>query len=225
MQCIQIQDLLDEYLDGALSPLQKVAFEYHVSECNGCRQHVAFAQQLQRQLVDMPYPSPSDDFESRILQSMPASTISSRQRNYGFAAGFSTALAAGLGLWLVLTPPIAINDSGNKGVISIELVAEQTQPVNLVFNSPVDIENATLRLELPANIELAGFPARQKLEWQTSLHKGSNRLVLPLISHGTTDKPLLASISSKGKTRTFMVKVNSRMPSAAASPAGHMVLI
>ncbi len=225
MQCTQIQELLDEYLDGKSTPLQKIAFEHHVSDCNVCRQHVLFAQQLQRRLVELPYPPASKDFESRVLHKLPARVRQPRIQRYGFVAGFSTALAASLGLWLVLMPPSGMNNSGIKGVINLELVAEQTQPVNLVFNSPVDIENATLRLELPANIELAGYRTKQQLEWQTSLRKGSNRLVLPLIAHGKTDRPLLASITSKGKTRTFMVNVTTRVPSAAAMPTKRFVSI
>lgn len=225
MQCTQIQNLLDEYLDGTLNPLQQTAFEQHVADCTACRQHVVFAQALQRRLADLPYPSPSAGFETHVLEGMPAVTRTLRSRKYGFAAGFTTAIAASLGLWLVFMPPMGIDNSKTQNTIDIELVAGQTQQISLVFNSPIAIENATLRLELPRNVELAGYRTQPQLEWQTSLRKGTNRLVLPLIAHGQADKPLLASITSKGKTRTFFVKVSTRAPSAAAISGQRLVLI
>lgn len=212
MQCSQILNLLDDYLDGTTNQAQRAEFARHLAECATCRQQVLFAQQLQQQLVTLPHPQPSKDFEAKVL---PGHRKTDFQRKSGFIAGFSTAIAASLALWFVLAPPNAKDPTIASPVAQIELAVDQTQQVSLMFNSPLDIENATMRLELPRNVELVGYRQRSQLEWQMSLRKGTNRLVLPLIAHGAPDKPLQATIFSNGNTRTFAVKVKTRRSPAA----------
>lgn len=206
MQCTQLPDLLDDYLDGVLSPLQQTALEQHLGDCSACQQQVLFAKQLQSRLASMPYPAPSGEFVTRVLQTIAAPQKKPYLQRYGFAAGFITAAVASVGLWLALISHPGVDNTPGVDLYSVELVAEQTQQVSLVFNSPVDIDNAALKLELPSNIELAGHSTKRQLEWQTSLRKGTNRLILPLIAHGKTNGPLQASITSGGKTKTFYLK-------------------
>ncbi|MBI3562126.1 MAG: zf-HC2 domain-containing protein [Gammaproteobacteria bacterium] len=217
MQCVQIHTMLDDYLDDSLSALHRESIDRHLEGCQPCRQQVLFAQVVQHQLSAMPYPAPSAGFELRALQKIGVAPSKYRLR-YVFAAGFTSALAASVALWLVFAPGPVPGPTSSRGVADVELVTDQTQQINLVFNSPAEIDNATLRLELPRNIELVGYPTQQRLEWQTSLRKGTNRLQLPLIARGRTDGPILASIISNGKKKTFNLNVVTKaLPFTATS--------
>lgn len=206
MQCLQARQMLDEYLDGDLPALQKEKLAQHFFACKSCNQQWLFAQSLQRQLQSMPYPPPYAGFAERVINAVTAPAQARRQR-YGFAVGFASAIAATLVVWLVVASQYTAQTPAGDGVINIELAAEETKKIDLVFNSPLGIESATLRLELSDNIELAGYPAKRQLEWQTSLHKGTNRLTLPLIARGNKGGQIMASIASGGKKKIFYLKV------------------
>ncbi len=197
MLCTQLPELLDDYLDDTLPSLQHTALEQHLTGCSACRQQVLFAKQLQNRLANMPVPIPREEFVTQVLQIVAVPQRAPLLQRYGFAAGFVTAVAASVGLWLALMPHPGVDSPQVVAINSVELVAEQTQQVSLVFNSPVDIDNAALQLELPGNVELVGHTAKRQLKWQTSLRKGTNRLTLSLIAHG-------------GKTKTFYLKCNTR---------------
>jgi hypothetical protein len=91
--------------------------------------------------------------------------------------------------------------------ITLHVIPQQVRKVDLVFNSPQHIQQATLRIELPVGVTLNGYAQRRVLQWQTELKQGSNRLSLPLIAKGNVGGTLTASISHEGKTRTFKVNI------------------
>lgn len=206
MQCLQAQQMLDEYLDGDLPALQKEKLAQHFLACKSCNQHWLLAQRLQHQLQSMPYPPPHADFAERVIHAVTAPAQAQRQRR-GFALGFASAIAATLVVWLVVASQHTEQTAAGNSVINIELAAAETKKIDLVFNSPLGIESATLRLELSDNIELAGYPAKRQLEWQTSLLKGTNRLTLPLIARDNKGGQIMASIASGGKKKIFYLKV------------------
>ncbi len=209
--CSQFKAYLDEYLDGTTSPLLTQTLEQHVSACEACRQLVVAAKTLQQQLREMPYPPPSQDFEARVLKKIHSDTAPLRR--YAIAA----VIVISLMTWFALSPPVGERLVANQDVMRIELSVEQIQHIDLVFHSPVDIEQATIRLELPRHIELAGQGDKQFLQWEIALRKGSNRLTLPLIAHGMSEGQLIASIGSSGKTKTFRVTVSTKLPQSSTT--------
>ena len=41
MNCRQVVELMTDYLDGALSAVDRVRFEQHLAGCDGCRAYLA----------------------------------------------------------------------------------------------------------------------------------------------------------------------------------------
>ena len=68
MNCRQVVELMTDYLDGALSPVERARFEEHIAGCDGCR---AYLQQLRTtrrvlgRLADEPVPA---DVERDLLE-------------------------------------------------------------------------------------------------------------------------------------------------------------
>ena len=124
--------------------------------------------------------------------------------------GFSSAIAAGLLLWLIggffLTAPNL--PEPNASIPGIAMTLEEPRTINLVFASASALDSATLTVILPEGIELAGFPGQREIAWQTSLVEGKNLLPLELIALTPAGGEVLARLEHKDRDRTFRLRVD-----------------
>ncbi len=207
MQCELIIKQLDDYLDGELSRPDCNDIKQHLQSCADCRTEYRFAEDILRQCQQQPAIKPRAGYEQRMLHFLTQPTPKPRFIFPAwFAAGFATAFAALLVVWFMafdFTEP----NQDSMPIITVELPTLQSRKVNLVFNSPRHIQNAAMSIELPVGAEIVGYPGQRKLEWQTTLKQGSNRLSLPIIIQGKQGGILLARISHEGQTRTFKLNL------------------
>lgn len=57
MTCRQVVELMTDYLEGALSPADRLRFEEHIAGCDGCRAYLAqlsTTRKVLRKLADEP---------------------------------------------------------------------------------------------------------------------------------------------------------------------------
>ena len=132
-----------------------------------------------------------------------------RQRNRWVMAGFSSALAAGLVLWLVggffLAGPDVPQPAAD--IPGVAMTLEEPRTVNLVFASQAALDGATLTVTLPDGVELAGFPGQREVAWQTSLAAGKNLLPLELIALTPVGGEVLARLEHQDRERTFRLRI------------------
>ena len=192
-------------------PVSAVA--QHIESCDACREEYLAAKELLEQLSDMEVPAPRAGYEQRVLSFLEDSKTKqklSQHRPHSlpiwFAAGFSTAAVAIFAVLFAFNSPV-FETTDKLPVLTVELQPLQTRKVDLVFNSPDQIQNASMRIELPQGTEIAGYPNRHSLEWKTNLKKGTNRLSLPLIVKEKNGGTLYAKITHDGQTRTFELNV------------------
>jgi anti-sigma factor RsiW len=60
MNCRQVVELMTDYLEGALSAVERARFEDHIAGCDGCRAYLAQLQTARRilgRLADEPVPA------------------------------------------------------------------------------------------------------------------------------------------------------------------------
>jgi anti-sigma factor RsiW len=60
MNCRQVVELMTDYLEGALSAVERARFEDHIAGCDGCRAYLAqlrTARTIVGQLADEPVPA------------------------------------------------------------------------------------------------------------------------------------------------------------------------
>lgn len=204
MHCQQAQSLFDDLLDGSLTLPAREALQRHVAECAGCRAAQERARAVQRALRALPVEPPTSGFAARALRGARlAQPDGARRPRYGFAAGFASALAASLIVWLVAVPPQPPVAAGP----SIAVVRDQAQTINLVVHVPQDMPNAILAVHLPEATELAGYPGERQLLWQTSLRRGENLLVLPVIVHGARAGELVATVTHGDQQKIFRLQL------------------
>lgn len=160
-------------------------------------------------LREHPVPGPDAGFYERAL--LRATHVGSRrQRNRWLAAGFGSAVAAGLALWMIGTLFLAgpeLPDAASP-IPGVTMALEEPRTINLVFSSAEALATATLTVSLPEGIELDGFPGQREITWETSLEAGKNVLPLTLIALKPAGGELLARLEHDSRNRTFRVRVN-----------------
>jgi len=172
-------------------------------------QRVMEERELLELLQDYPVPEAEAGFYDRAVVRA-VHKGSRRQRNRWMLAGFGSAIAAGLAIWvitamLMTTPQLPDAEPTIPGVI---IAMEQEHTVRLVFASAEALDSATLTVSLPDGIELAGFPGQREITWETSLQEGRNLLPLTLIALTPAGGELLARLEHKDRNRTFRLRVD-----------------
>ena len=160
-------------------------------------------------LKDYPVPEAEAGFYDRALVRA-VHKSSRRQRNRWMLAGFGSAIAAGLAIWVItamlMTAP-QLPDA-EPTIPGVTIAMEQEHTVRLVFASAEALESATLTVSLPDGIELAGFPGQREITWETSLLEGKNLLPLTLIALTPAGGEVLARLEHKDRNRTFRLRVD-----------------
>ena len=135
---------------------------------------------------------------------------SRQQRNRWMLAGFGSALAAGLAIWMITTVLMTAPQLPDAGpaIPGVSIALEQEHTVRLVFSSAEALDSATLTVSLPDGIELAGFPGQREITWETSLEEGKNLLPLTLIALTPAGGELLARLEHNDRNRTFRLRVD-----------------
>jgi hypothetical protein len=135
---------------------------------------------------------------------------SRRQRNRWLMAGFGSAVAAGLALWMIggffLTTPEL--PEANPTIPGITMTLEEPRTINLVFASAEALNAATLTVRLPPGIEMSGFPGQREVTWETSLTAGKNLLPLKLIATSPQGGEVFATLRHDDRGRTFRLRID-----------------
>jgi len=215
MNCQLFLTMIDDYLDGNLESNQCVEFDGHVAGCVQCKVKLAQAQRILSEIKQLPIPPMSAGFSQRAIKNAVQAEGNIHRR--GFVTGFSTAIAAGLVLALVvggLLPnaqspaPLPMQTASNtSSIVEINLSVEQVQMVNIVFDSTKAVAGAELSITLPEHVELSGYPGQQVLAWSTDLKQGRNVLSLPIKGLFSASGELIANINSNGKVKAVRVQL------------------
>lgn len=204
MNCWETRLRLDDYLDARLDGAAARAVEAHLAGCPDCSDHLRVERLLRERLRELPVPPPSGHFARRVLAGARAYRRPAPPPRRGYrllAAAAALAVVAG-GALLALRPYPAMPEQ------VVRVAGGSVQPLRLVFNSPASLSGVTLRVDLPAGVELAQYPGVRELTWQADLKPGANLLALPVIVRGSGGT-VLASVSLGAERRQFTVQVQA----------------
>ncbi len=207
MNCQQIQQRFDDYLDGELNLTDEAELHAHLDQCHDCRQRLQQAEELMAGLKRVTVPPMSPGFAQHAVRHA-ASQIKQRPHRSAFVAGFSSAAVAGVALLIMVAGLLPNGNGVSTNVLSeIMISVDSMHTVNLAFDVAEPIQNATLNITLPDNVEVVGYPGLRVLSWQTSLTQGRNILPLPLKGMANADGDLVATVEHDGKTKSILIKV------------------
>lgn len=203
MNCADIDKDIDGFFDNQLSPLRIQAFEQHVSRCADCDTKLEHERELRSLLSSLPVPQPSTGFKARLFSEVRSHYPEERQHHTGFrlASGLASIAVFSLSLWFFYGAQEV--DPRNQYPQIVTVATNTEQPVRLMFDANEEIDQAQLSVDLPDNVRLAGYPGRNHLTWNTSLHKGQNVLALPVVASESGKAELRTQIIYKDKVKSF----------------------
>jgi len=222
MNCHDFCSHIDEYLDHALPPDQLALMQAHQGQCVNCQDALLEAQRLQQLLRDLPVPEPKHGFHDRVLANAAHQNRDTQhlhqQRNgvkhrRGFISGFASAIAAGLMIWIAFGLFTSTEVATVKQSIpGLSIALNKTRNVKVTFDSQRALDGATITLQLPDSIELAGYPGRRELSWKTNLVSGNNQLRLPIMAVKAVDGQLVVKIEHQNQSKTLRINLKITQP-------------
>ncbi len=119
MDCTDIKNRLDDWLDGELTEAQAAALEAHADDCPACRVRLDQARDLRERLRCLPAPEPDAGFFDRALAE--AIEQNTRRRHWrwfgvGGALAATLVLAIGLGSSLLQDAPAPVLQEAAIGI-------------------------------------------------------------------------------------------------------------
>jgi len=206
MNCTDINTHKDDYLNGNLSLLLQGAFDRHLSECKTCSDAIKGLKKVHEALNTLPVPEPSNGFVEGVFREVRRQHP--KKSSNQFVAGFATAMAAGFALWFISTLFVVQQQSlpaPNEMTVSLNAA----QSVRLMFDAPSNLEQVTLSIKLPENVELTGYSGQSELSWQTSFAKGQNILTLPIMAVEKGMGELTAQLNYGDKVKVFRLVIKT----------------
>lgn len=205
MNCTEINNSIDDYLDDQLMQQDQLAFVQHIEHCTRCADRLKRCETLMEGLKDISIPEPSLSFEQRVLAEVHRQHKDSHR--YRFATGFTSAVAASLAIWFTST--VFMSGTMTDQPQAIAVAMNEVQTVRLMFDSHEDIQQVRLSIVLPQNMQLEGYPGNRELSWQTSLRKGENILALPIMAVEYGQGEMVATLNYGDKVKVLRVALKS----------------
>lgn len=217
MSCNEIRVDIPAYINNELSTPARDRVWEHIAACQACSEWLASERTLSRALqAQFSVPAPSSDFHNRVLLSARGAANPKSGWSHGALGGaIAAALALGIGLGFLVQSD-SVTDNAKPAVASRENAVEKPESgiaepvektVRLAFRSGEALENVTLTLELPSNVELASWPGHRELSWKVSLNAGENVLSLPLKLLFPGAGELVARLDTGERQKTFRAPI------------------
>ena len=203
MRCEDVEDLLDEHAEAALTLAQRQDVDAHLATCDDCSTAWLAARALSRHRgLATPAASPTSIARfAAVRQPRVARRISP------WVAAIGGALAAGIAL-VAFDSYMPATDDRIRLVPSLTMSLNETRDVSVTIDSPQAFMDVEVRVLLAGGIELQGLGGRRELKWKTDLEPGINRLTLPIIASDNSGGRLSVAVEYGAQQRAFVVQID-----------------
>jgi hypothetical protein len=164
-----------------------------------------------------PVPLPVNTTHRLMLSAAGTGRRIQRRARYAIAATLVLGFIGGTLFWSVVNNFSDVNEriAGRQHPLSkdplpaVTLSLHRVEDVHLAINVKHAIARATMTIDLPAGIEIEGFPGQRQLRWETDLKAGRNTLTLPLTAHSVvTDGVLKTRVDYGGGQKELAIILN-----------------
>jgi hypothetical protein len=189
----------------------------HMSQCRRCQQYDRQMQAVVQCLKGLG--NGQADLESaraeQLLERAYQRHCTAARGRQAIAAALMTAFIGGAVFWSVVSQ---VENSAFPVINYAETVALPSggvKNISLAIDSDRAVSQVTFTIELPAGVELDGYPGQTQLSWQGQLQAGLNRLTLPLLTQPEArDGVLKARIEYAGGGRELLLPLHPATGSA-----------
>jgi len=210
MNCVSVQSILNDYIDGTCSNSETLKVEKHCCSCHACSAELKSLEKIRNALIDFPISSPSNDFEKRVISS------AIKEAEYANHRQFSRRLypyaAVAMISFVVIFMGLFNEPANTEDSPYIFSVGNDVRTLKVAIDSERGIESVRLRVEISDNLELAGYGNKKQINWTTNLHEGTNVISLPIagIAYGTGD--IKAHVYLNGKEKIMHIRTQYKIP-------------
>ncbi|MGF2735698.1 anti-sigma factor family protein [Marinobacter sp. DUT-1] len=217
MNCKHFLQDVDAMAAGELSEPVELEMRRHAERCGACARALSSATLMMEEVARARAPEPGPDFETRMLAAAKMGEPAATRRPWGlpvWGGAVAAALVVGIFIGGELYGPkqqaAPVAQTGADVMQEIGAIADQ-KTVRLAFSSKEAVDNVTLTLELPPNMELAPFPGRHRVSWKVNLKPGDNLLALPMNILFPGEGTLVAHLDDGRKRKTFRTDIGTTM--------------
>lgn len=206
MNCQECISHQDDYLDNQLPHDIHEAMDRHIASCPDCQEMIRRNKELLRVLRNLKAPSPSPGFLKSAMEN--AARVDRQRRHKKWFMRFA-AMAAMICLVVIGTikfsPQTTTDSNKSSGIV---MALHESKDVFLLVQSAQALEGATITIELPPQLTLAGNPAIRELSWRADFQRGKNIIPLPLLAATTGSAIVTAQIEHGHEAKTIRMQVN-----------------
>ncbi|MFO7530145.1 MAG: anti-sigma factor [Marinobacter sp.] len=217
MNCKHFLRDVDAMAAGELAEPVELEMRRHAERCGACARALSSARLMMEEIARERSPEPGEDFEARMLAAAKQGEQASIKRHWSlpmWGGAVAAALVVGIFIGSKFSGPQQESEplaqSGTSGVQDVAVSPEQ-KTVRLAFTSKEAVDNVTLTLELPPNMELAPFPGRHRVSWKVNLKPGDNLLALPMNILFPGEGTLVAHLDDGRKRKTFRTDIGTTL--------------
>ncbi len=167
----------------------------HLASCPRCQTYDRQMQAIVGCLKGLSAPAGDDLKSERMEQLLEQAYHRYRTAARGRQALVATLVAGFIGGVLFWAAVSQVSVESSYPIIShtqtIFLPTEGVKNISLAIDSDRAVSAVTFTIELPAGVELDGYPGQSRLSWQGQLQAGLNRLTLPLITRDQVREGML----------------------------------
>ncbi len=184
MTCQHIQTQIEAYIDGMLGASESDSVADHLAHCLVCEEHYNHQKTFLFKLSQVSIQRPPAGYKKRAF-------AHAREMHEGYNSGFKhgalATTAAAITLMFIISwivfPDKPIQTMQSAQLEQMKMSFNETRVMHLVFDSPVNIDQATIALNLPADITLVdipelNIPGSRTVTWNINIKNGKNRLRL-----------------------------------------------
>ena len=219
MNCEQVINKLDDFVDGYLASGETRAIEDHLVVCDGCNEVVGRERKFRLALGSIPAQQPEAGFVEQAFASATGRGGYKSGWWVGFSAGGGLAVAVLLLFFLGL--PFQGKDTGLQQLAGVNMTINEVKNVQLVVNVAQNLEGSIITIMLPEHVEIDGLPGEREITWTADLKKGKNLLALPVVARQLGAAPLVARVEHDNKRKIF--EVNLEVAGGESPLQGHLV--
>jgi len=212
MNCSDIRNYIDDYIDGYLNESNTKMVVSHIAQCPSCRGIF----QCRKELIQIisstksHIPEPSPDLVNRIIRARKSQKNAYAIKRRNWSIGIA-AIAASFIIFAILPGlgPLTTHSTEQKPLQTSFSFPTLHEPhtIGLLFKSKQYLENVTFSIEIPPEMELKGFPGKKKLKWSGSLRQGKNLISIPVIALSATSGIMTMSLEHVKTIKTFKVRL------------------
>ena len=209
MKCIEANNLLQEYIDDALSPAEQEKIAEHHQQCPACAERYLAALGIIRMLKTVDVVSPRPGFTSRVLDH--ATEGPDSKNRTGILSNLpASAIAASVAILAVVSLVWTLLPTPAAQVIRLE--GNEIRVVKVAIDSTHQIDNVKMTIGVSENLEISGYENVKNISWEASLNPGINVISLPVLALKQGNGVITAEVKLAEKIKHFRIQTEAEWP-------------